>query len=221
MESKSIGAHLPPRQSRAEAKAQTRARVLEAAETVFRRDGYHGASLDRIAAEAGYTKGAVYSTFDSKADVMLALVAARAERRREEMRAIVAEAASIEDFIAEGSRRFAGEVVAERDWWAVVIEFMIAVGRDERLRARYAEHREATRTALADSLREWARRAGVEPAISPQRLATAMMSLNNGLTVEGLLSTAAAPGELFAEAQVALLRGALAPGVGAHAGDAR
>ena len=48
---------------------------------MFRREGYHRASLDRIAAEAGFTTGAVYSTFDSKADVMLALLAARAERQ--------------------------------------------------------------------------------------------------------------------------------------------
>ena len=31
--------------TRAEAKAETRRRILEAAEAAFRRDGYHGASL--------------------------------------------------------------------------------------------------------------------------------------------------------------------------------
>ncbi len=99
-----------PRLTRAEAKAETRRRLLEAAEAVFRRDGYHGASLDRIAAEAGFTTGAIYSTFESKAGVMMALVAARAERRRTVWTEALAATASAEDFVAEVSRRPPGRV---------------------------------------------------------------------------------------------------------------
>ncbi len=74
-----------PRLTRAESKAQTRSRILAAATAVFEREGYHGASLERIAAEAGFTKGAVYSTFDSKADVMLALIGELTSRRQAEL----------------------------------------------------------------------------------------------------------------------------------------
>lgn len=45
---------------------QTRAAILDSAETYFVRDGYRAASVDAIAANAGFTKGAVYRHFDDK-----------------------------------------------------------------------------------------------------------------------------------------------------------
>jgi AcrR family transcriptional regulator len=45
---------------------QTRSQLLEAALRVFLRHGFHGASLDEIAEEAGYTTGAVYSNFKGR-----------------------------------------------------------------------------------------------------------------------------------------------------------
>ena len=57
------------RLSRAEAKAVTRQRVLDAAEAAFADEGFGGASLDRIAEAAGLTRGAIYSSFRDKADV--------------------------------------------------------------------------------------------------------------------------------------------------------
>ncbi|ETJ38743.1 TetR family transcriptional regulatory protein, partial [human gut metagenome] len=44
-------------------------RILVAATENFERDGYAGASLRRIASDAGFTKGAVYSNFGSKPDL--------------------------------------------------------------------------------------------------------------------------------------------------------
>jgi AcrR family transcriptional regulator len=201
---------IPRRLSRTEAKAETRRRLLEAAERAFRRDGYRATSLERIAAEAGFTTGAVYSTFDSKADVMLALIAARAARRLEVMREVIAQDSDPEDLLAEFSRRYARQAVAERDWSAAVVEFMVVVGRDEELRARYAEHHDASREAVASAIRGVLEKTGARLAISPRRLATAMMSLNIGLTVEGLLAPDEVTKDLYVDAQLALRRGATA-----------
>src|SRR5436305_3029120 len=60
-------------------RAMTREHLLEAAAIVFARNGYHGASLDEVAAAAGFTKGAVYSNFKSKEDLFLALIDHRIE----------------------------------------------------------------------------------------------------------------------------------------------
>ena len=54
-------------------RALTRRHLLEAAGVVFARQGFHGATLDEVAATAGFTKGAVYSNFTSKDDLFLAL----------------------------------------------------------------------------------------------------------------------------------------------------
>lgn len=53
--------------------ARTRSELLRAAQQRFFRDGYHGTSLEDVARDAGYTKGAVYATFESKGGLFLAL----------------------------------------------------------------------------------------------------------------------------------------------------
>ncbi|WP_168211709.1 TetR/AcrR family transcriptional regulator [Ruania zhangjianzhongii] len=63
----------PPR-SRREQQQLTRDALIRAGRVVFARDGYHQANLTLIATEAGYSKGAVYSNFDSKADLFLAML---------------------------------------------------------------------------------------------------------------------------------------------------
>ena len=61
----------------------TRRHLLDAAAGEFARQGFHGASLDAVAAAAGFTKGAVYSNFSSKADLFLAVIDDRMERQAE------------------------------------------------------------------------------------------------------------------------------------------
>ena len=83
------------RLSRQERKSQTRERLLDAAAQVFARRGFESASLDEVAAAAGYTKGAVYSNFASKTDLVIALIVRR-----------------IEVQTAEHARRFDGQDLA-------------------------------------------------------------------------------------------------------------
>src|SRR5436309_12969692 len=61
------------RLTRAESQANTRAELIAAAARVFRRCGYERASIAEIAEEAGYSHGAVYSNFEGKEDLFLAL----------------------------------------------------------------------------------------------------------------------------------------------------
>ena len=208
----------PPRLSRAESKAKTRARILEAAKAVFEREGYHGASLERIAATAGFTKGAVYSTFDSKADVMLALLEERAEWMQADLTEILTAAPTVEEFVAAIARHNAARVSVERDWLAASNEFVIVAGRDEELRPRYADLHEVALSAVADSISAWTRRSGERLAISPRLAATAVIALHKGLVLDGMISSASPSEELFVETQLALLRGVFAGG-GREAGE--
>src|SRR5271165_5975415 len=59
---------------------QTREHLLAAAAEVFGQRGFHGASLDEVAAVAGFTKGAVYSNFKNKEDLFLALLESEYQR---------------------------------------------------------------------------------------------------------------------------------------------
>lgn len=65
------------RLNRGESPQQTRARLMAAAQEVFARHGYMGASIDRIADHAGHSKGAVYSNFSNKETLFLELLRSR------------------------------------------------------------------------------------------------------------------------------------------------
>src|SRR5438876_9149012 len=65
------------RLTRTEQRERARERLLEAAARMLSRRGYHGAPVDAIAEEAGYTSGALYSHFGSKEGLFLALLEER------------------------------------------------------------------------------------------------------------------------------------------------
>ena len=68
---------VPARRSRVEAQRETRERLLDAAAVEFAEQGFHGASIDAITARAGFTRGAFYSNFDHKADLLVELTERR------------------------------------------------------------------------------------------------------------------------------------------------
>ena len=72
------------RLTRVEQSERNRGLVLVAARRVFLARGYHRATLEQIADEAGFSKGVVYSQFESKADLFLALLEARIAERAAE-----------------------------------------------------------------------------------------------------------------------------------------
>lgn len=77
------------RLTRSEQQAQTRARLLAAAEELLVRHGYGATSLDLVAETAGYSKGAIYSNFASKEALFLALLQGYMQRLQEELEALI------------------------------------------------------------------------------------------------------------------------------------
>jgi hypothetical protein len=143
---------------------------------------------------------------------MLALLEGRAEWMQADVTEILAAVSTVEEFVAAIARHNAARVAVERDWLAAVNEFVIVVGRDEKLRPRYAELHEIGLSAVADSITSWTGHGEHRLAISPRLAATAVIALHKGLVLEGMVSPAELSEELFVEAQLALLRGAFADG---------
>ena len=103
---------------------ETRGLLLQAAETIFVRDGYEGAELGEIAALAGRTKGAIYAQFESKEDIFLALIEDRRSRYRAQMEKLLAESTTVDGNMA-ALRHFYMKLADDQAWALLILEFKL------------------------------------------------------------------------------------------------
>jgi AcrR family transcriptional regulator len=176
---------------------QTRARLLEAAATVFARRGYHVATLEEVAAEAGFTKGAVYSNFDSKDALFLALVDDELAKRVQEIGAVLEASASSGDIEAEAERQFQRFVREEPHWPFLFYEFFAYGARRPELRAEFIKRRRAVHGVIADGIRAQAEQYGFELPMPAEQIAVAFEALMNGLAFNRVLDPRSVPDGLF------------------------
>ena len=119
------------RLTRPERRERTRGDLLAAARTVFERHGFHRASLDQIADEAGYTKGAVYSHFPGGKD---ALFLAVLDRHIDERVPTYAEIVLSQDSFEASLRAIARHLVAlgrgDPAWTPLLVEFWTHASHD-------------------------------------------------------------------------------------------
>src|SRR6201996_8512282 len=78
----------------------TRDKLFEAAARVFEEQGIGGASIDAIAEAAGFTRGAFYSNFASKDELIVAMLEDHADRSVQHYRDLLARHRKAGDFVA-------------------------------------------------------------------------------------------------------------------------
>jgi AcrR family transcriptional regulator len=191
---------------RAQRKERTREELVDAARAVFLRRGFHSASLDEIAEEAGYTKGAVYSNFDGKDGLFLAVFDDHFRRRAEQYVEIVFDHEEIEDSYRAVARFWRDANEREPEWARLVAEFLVHASRHESLRAAVHEVRERGLAAIAAVIGALAQRHGVEFVLPTRDVARGGGALNRGLAIEQLIDPQL-PGGVFEEMHVAYMRG--------------
>jgi AcrR family transcriptional regulator len=201
------------RMTRNERKERTRADLLRAARRVFVRRGFHRASLDEIAEEAGYTKGAVYSNFADKDALFLAVLEEHYERRLAAQRQLFAE---LDARDLDGARRaIARGIYAayQRDpaWWALVADFSTHASRDPELRLQLRDLREQFLAGMAELIEAIAVQHAITFPISSQEVARGTGALLRGLMLDWILDTDDDRSDVFEEMVAAYLRGLTLP----------
>ena len=185
--------------TRREKQEQTRQKLLEAAVRVFARRGYQKATLDEIAAEAGFTIGAVYSNFSGKEELFLALADKEVEHRVIEIRAVADAAERGEQAGAEAAEQFREFLERDPDWPLLFYEFWSFGVRNAALRDEFAKRRQAVQDALAETLERVAAQLGFSLRFPAPALASAIGATLNGLAFERAADPDAIPDEVFAE----------------------
>jgi AcrR family transcriptional regulator len=196
---------MPQRLNRKQQAEANEQRLLDAALDVFTARGFHGATLEQIAAAAGFTTGVVYSRFSSKADLFLALLERTIEQRIAELRR--AGRAEVGEVGVALARSWWGRVRKQPEWMLVVIEFRVHAARDPELNACYAELHARHVQALAEVMARDLRRADQSAAESSLDEARMALALGSGLVLERWAMGDEAIGDLPERAAVTIRRG--------------
>jgi len=171
------------RLNRAEISEQHRREVLAAAHRAFLEKGYHGASLDAIAQDAGFSKGVVYSQFGSKDDLFLALLAERIDARRRNSARLADDVTGPAGFV-DVARDAIGVTADTLAWQIVVLEFRAHAARHPATLARYSELHESAIAGTAEILAGIFERAGAPPPLPPRMLGVIFHTVGTGLAAE-------------------------------------
>jgi AcrR family transcriptional regulator len=189
---------------RATVESTPREEVVSAAAKVFLRDGFQGSSVRRIATEAGRTTGAIYSSFDGKADLFLAVLEEKLDPELAKLYEAARRAPRGEAGVAVGER-FSAYLKKRRRWLILLIEFWAQAARDRRTQRVFDRRHGGLRAAIAETLGERAARLGIPLALPADELATVLIALTNGFAVERLADPKAVPGDLYGRAVDLLL----------------
>jgi AcrR family transcriptional regulator len=197
------------RLTRAEQREQTRRRLIEAAGAVFSRLGFEAAPIDVIAEEAGFSRGAFYSNFESKDALFIELVQGHFDAEIDTLGRALARVARAEDLALAVERRY--RTLGENSSWCLLTtEFQLYAMRGGRMADRFGELYEDYRQRLGELIALHFDRLGVRSSLTPYEYGVAQIALAHGLALQraasGTLDTS-----LPARALATFIRGALAP----------
>ena len=201
------------RMTQAERREETREQVLAAAARMFAKRGFHATSLDAIAEEAGFSRGAVYYNFADKEELFLELLDRRCAERAQDLREVFAD--TPEEDIAQTSRQaqLAAEhaldaMTGDPEWRALYLEFLAHAARDQAFRRRFSKRPDEMRSALDDIVVQRTRTVAAAMGMEPEQLAVVIDALGIGLMSAHMLhGSRAVPPGLFSKALALLVDG--------------
>ncbi|CDM78593.1 TetR family transcriptional regulator [Mycobacterium marinum] len=132
-------------------RAETRARLVDAAFRVFADKGFGHVRIEDVCAAAGYTRGAFYSQFDSLEELFFTLYDQRATLISEQVGTAMASVDDPTD-VPGTVDRIASTLLLDRDWLLIKTDFLMHAARHPDLAQRLAAHRAQLRAAVEDRL---------------------------------------------------------------------
>jgi AcrR family transcriptional regulator len=175
----------------------TREKLFEAAARVFGEQGIGGASIETIAAAAGFTRGAFYSNFKSKDELIIAMLEDHVDQTVRRNLDLLARHKNLADFI-EALRtvdRSQQDPLARSP--LLHMEMILFVARAERRRPELAKRLRARRKLVTDIIETAARNNGRTPALDPAWLASITLAIDDGFRLHRLIDPETTPADSF------------------------
>jgi AcrR family transcriptional regulator len=213
---------MPSRMTRKEKQARTRRLLMAAAAKVCAKRGLQQTSVDEVAEQAGYTKGAFYANFASKEELFLAMLDERFAERVKEIDRVLAGSDDPEAMARRAGADFARYLSADPEWQRLFFEFSAHAARNPEFREELVTRYRSLRERMAELFRRRAAELGIESPVPYDQLALMTFAMANGFALERLLEPEVAPDELHATMLGIFFTGVRAVyehGEGAQAGE--
>jgi AcrR family transcriptional regulator len=165
----------------------TREKLFEAAARVFEEQGIGGASIEAIAAAAGFTRGAFYSNLKSKDELIIAMLEVHVEQSIGRIRDLLERHKSLPDFLdALKSMDKSRQDPLGRSP-LLHMEMILFVARAERRRPELAKRLRARRKLVTDIIETTARNSGRTTILNPVWAGALVLALEDGFRLHRLI----------------------------------
>jgi AcrR family transcriptional regulator len=173
--------------TRRQKQAETRSSLLRSAAKLFCRHGLEGASVDEVAQDAGYTKGAFYSNFKSKEELFLVMLDEKFGRELERIDELLAGTGEPGDEARDAAGDFVRYIHSDPEWPRLYFEFVAYAARNEDFRQELATRHRALRARLTEIYRRWSANFPTEPPIPISDIAAMTDFMGDGFILDQLV----------------------------------
>ena len=175
-------------------------KLFEAAARVFEEQGIGGASIEAIAAAAGFTRGAFYSNFKSKDELIIAMLEDHVEQSIRRNLDLLARHKNLADFIEalKTMDRSRQDPLARSP--LLHMEMILFVARAEKRRPDLAKRLRDRRSLIADIVETTSKNSGKNQSLNPAWTAAILLALEDGFRLHRLIDPETTPPDSFLRA---------------------
>jgi AcrR family transcriptional regulator len=178
----------------------TREKLFDAAARVFEEQGIGGASIEAIAAAAGFSRGAFYSNFESKDELIIAMLEDHVEQSIKRNLDLLAKHKNLADFIdaLKTMDRSRQDPLGRSP--LLHMEMILFVARAEKRRPELAKRLRARRKLVTDIVEITLKKSGKNPSLNPTWTAAIVLALEDGFRLHRLIDPETTPADSFLRA---------------------
>jgi AcrR family transcriptional regulator len=198
---------------RRQKQAETRKSLLRSAAKAFCHKGLEGASVEEVAQDAGYTKGAFYANFKSKEELFLVMLDERFSEQLDRIDSLLGGAEEPSEQARHAAQAFISSFRGEDEWRRLYFEFVAYALRNDEFRQELATRHRALRARLTEIYRRWAADFAAEPPIPIEDIAAMTDFMADGFLVDQLIDPELDE-NLYATMQMIFVRGLQAMAAG-------
>jgi AcrR family transcriptional regulator len=177
---------MSPALTRKEKQAKTRSALLSSAAKLICRKGISDASVEDVATDAGYTKGAFYANFKSKEELFLVMLDERYAAELERLETgLPGEGVPAEE-VRRSAEDFIRFVWSDPQWPRLYFEFVTYAARNPEFREELATRDRAMREGIAEIIRRWAADFPAQPPFPYEDLAMMLFCMADGFLMAQL-----------------------------------